>query len=221
MTNPRKVLVLVALALALAPLSQAVADGCGGILVYNHDNGFENALAWSYENVQPPYYGAFGEGFDLPEETSILCLALWLTDLGFYDGQTCDLYVWEGGVSVEPGAVIAMAGGVDPGAPAHWPDVSRHDFNIPDLVVGPGEITVGFWGDWVGEEWGWYCAEDVDNPIPGSPWTCVAPGSGWGTGWVRPWDIWGWDASLGLGFYREDPTPVESSTWGAIRALYR
>ena len=195
-------------------------DDCTGTLMYNHDYSFENGYAWQYGGVEPPYYGAFGEGFAMGMDVNVQCVSLWISHLGQYMGGPCDVYVWEGGVAGLPGNVLGVLTGVDPGAPAIWPAVSQHDVDLPDVFVVGGELTVGYWGDWVGGGTQWYCAADLDG-FGGAPWTNLAPGSGYGTGWTDPSVIWGPTMSMGLGFYYGgEPTPAESATWGSIKALF-
>jgi hypothetical protein len=195
-------------------------DDCTGTLRYSHDMTFEGALAWTYGGVTPPYYGAFGEGYLLDGDTVVECIALWLTDITFYAGQTCDCYIWEGGVSEEPGGVLTVMVGFDPGAPAYWPDVSQHNADIPDYTVTSDEITVGYWGNWPGAICGWFCAADYTGP-GGHPWTMVHPSQGYGTGWIDPTYVWGPTMSMGIGFYYGDPVPAESPTWGSIKELFK
>ncbi len=195
-------------------------DECGGTLAYNHNNTFEGGYGWYYGGVYPPYYGSFAEGY-LLDAASIECIVLWLTDVGYYYGGPCDVYIWEGGVSSEPGAVLHVTYGIDPGAPAFWPSFSQHDIDIVDYAFAGGELTVGYWGDWPGQGLHWFCASDLDGP-GGHPWTCLAPGSGYGTGWADPSIVWGSTQSMGLGFYYdESPTPVHGATWGAVKRLFQ
>ena len=86
------------------------SDTCTQTLYYNHDNSFENGFCWQYGGVVAPTYGAFGEGYSLGAG-AIECIALWVTQVGNYYGQTCDTYVWAGGVSGTPGAVLWTATG--------------------------------------------------------------------------------------------------------------
>ncbi len=195
-------------------------DECTGTLAYNHDMTFEGAYGWRYGGVEPPYYGAFGEGFSMDAGTNVQCIALWLSGIGYYIGQTCDCYIWEGGVTDEPGEVLTVMVGFDPGIPANWPDVSQHDADIPDYTVTGDEFTIGYWGNWPGMVFGWFCAADLDGP-GGHPWTCVSPGSGYGTGWIDPSYVWGTTMAMGLGFYYGDPVPAESPTWGSIKDLFK
>jgi hypothetical protein len=194
-------------------------DECSGTLMVNHDFSFENGYAWRYAGIQAPYYGAFGEGFSMGGGTNVQCIALFLSDLGYYTGQLCDVYIWEGGVSGLPGNVLTVMTGYTPGAPATWPAVSEHDADIPDYVVAGTEFTVGYWGNWPGLLQGWFVGADLDG-FGGYPWTCLAPGSGYGTGWTDPSVVWGTTMSMGLGFYYGESTPAESATWGSIKALF-
>jgi len=193
------------------------SPGCTGALVHNHDSAFENGCAWSYGGIAPPYYGAFGEAYEVGSGVNLQCIALWLTQTGGYFGQTCDVYVWEGGVGSPPEAVLAVMVGFDPGAPAFWPEVSQHNADIPDLFV-TGEITVGYWGNWPDEEAGWYCASDTDS-FGGHPWTCAAPGSGYGPGWIHASEVWAETSALGLGYVYTSPTRVKGTTWESIKEL--
>ncbi len=151
---------------------------------------------------------------------TIECASLWLTGTGCYIAGTCDVYLWEGGVSQAPGAVLMVTTDIDPGMPAMWPDVSQHDIDLPDFAFSGGEFTVGYWGNWPGMFWIWFVGADLDGP-GGHSWTCLSPGSSYGTGWVDPEVVWGPTQSLGLGFYYGDAVPVESPTWGRLRALFR
>lgn len=207
-------------------------DDCSGPLFYNHDCTFENGYAWRYGAIEPPYYGAFGEAYMpwgaasgsgprpqniAPEDVE--CIVLWLTDIGGYAGHTCDLYVWAGGVTFPPADVLCMVAGVDPGPPALWPDVSEHRLYAGLYETSP-EFTVGYWGCWPGQNNGWYVAADRNGYFTGYPWTCLAPGSGYGTGWTDPSLVWGTTVSLGIGFTRGPHVNVRSSTWGAIKSLF-
>jgi hypothetical protein len=87
-------------------------------------------------------------------------------------------------------------------------------------VTGP--FTVGFWGNWPGVLCGYFCAADL-NGFGGYPWTNVAPGIGYPTGWNDPSIIWGTTQSMGCGAYfgtECGPIPADSQTWGSIKALF-
>jgi hypothetical protein len=194
-------------------------DVCAsGVLIHNHDGSFENGYTWRYDGVAPPYYGAFGEAYDLGAGT-VACGAYWLTTLpGFFPPQYADLYVWEGGVGSSPGTVMAVVTGINfPNIP-NWPSVGQNDVDL-DVAVG-GPFTVGYWGPWPGQDWWFFCAADENGP-GGHPWTCIAPGQGYPSGWQDPAVVWPNAKSMGCGVYFEQGTPVKSETWGAVKALFR
>ena len=50
----------------------------------------------------------------------------------------------------------------------------------------------------------------------------IAPGIGYPTGWGHPDLIWPSTQSLGIAaYFCEPPSPVESPTWGAVKALFQ
>jgi hypothetical protein len=191
----------------------------GGTLIHNHDGSFESGYAWQYSGCAPPYYGAFGEGYDLGAGT-IACGAYWLSTLpGFFPPTVADCYIWEGGVGSEPGDVLAVLPGVDMGPIGLWPYVTQHDVDMNAAV--DGAFTIGYWGPWPGESSPWYfCAADESGPR-GDPWTRIAPGQGYPSGWQHPSVVWPDARSMGCGVYFEQGTPVESETWGALKSLFR
>lgn len=187
-------------------------------LYVHHDGDFLMGIAWDHLGVLEPYGGAFGEAFDLGPGT-VECVSLWLSQVGDYAHQSTDVYVWEGGVSTEPGAVLAVVTGVVFEDIGVWPDISRHDVEISVAVDGPA--TVGSWGDWVAGRLGYYWMVDYDGP--GHPWTHVAEGTGWPVGWQHPETIWGLPIqSMGIGvhFTPDDPVPVRESSWGEVKRLF-
>ncbi len=192
-------------------------DNCSGTLVYNHDDSFENGYCWT--STQEPYGGAFGEAFDIGP-VNVECAAYWLTQTGNYYIQRTDLYIWAGGISGEPGEVLYVATNhlFDP-PPAIWPEISQHDVEIVEYI-NEAEFTVGLWADLGVEPCSWYIAVDEDGP-EGHPWTNVAPGVGYPTGWQHPAVIWGVTSSLGIGFYWGPFSPIESETWGRVKRLFR
>jgi hypothetical protein len=211
------------------------SDDCFAPLMHHHDMTFENGFAWHYGGVEPPYYGAFGEGFapqwdferfgvqGMPQNVSpegIECAVFWFSHLGQYSGHTCDVYIWEGGVTCPPAAVLLMVPDFDPGSPAFWPNVSEHYLYLGFAQHGVGECTVGYWGNWPGQGIGWYVAADCDGFIAGNSWTCLAPGSGYGTGWVDPAVVWGPFSSLGIGYTGSGFVQTKNSTWGGIKSLF-
>ncbi len=207
----------------LGPSDETILVGdtesrCEGTAFSNHDNSFEAAFGWQYGGVAPPYYGAFGEGCALGAVT-IECLTIWLTRIATEDPTVgLDAYIWEGGVTSEPQNVIYVLPGVDPGIPGAWPVVTELD--VPVGFVVEGDITVGYWADFSGTLCEYYLAADTNGP-EGHPWTCVAPGSGFPSGWQHPDYVLGSVQSWALGgYYTEGGAPASSLTWGAIKGLF-
>lgn len=206
-------------------------EDCADSLYVNHDHSLENGYTWSYAGCLPPYYGAFGEAFDLGPGV-VHCGAYWLTEIGDFHDQTADCYVWEGGITGEPGAVLAMTPAVLFDNIPFWPQVGQNDAEIDAAV--DGEFTVGLWGNWVVQQAAWYCGAD-ENGDPGNPWTCIAPGIGWPTGWHHPNVVapaFEDCRSMGIGVYfGRDPASVDelprdgqtptSSTWGQIKTVFK
>ena len=194
----------------------AQGDDCISVLYENHDGSCENAYcyAWGYE---PPYFGAFAEAYDLGPGI-VECGAYWFTQIGYFTGEPMDCYVWEGGVTTDPGDVVCLITGVVPDNVPYWPDCGQNDVELGCCVEG--EFTVGFWADFSDQACQWYICADINGP-GGYPWTCVAPGIGYPTGWNHVEVVFGPTASLCLGVYfAEDPSPAESQTWGSIKALF-
>ncbi|MBU1699823.1 MAG: hypothetical protein KJ970_15680 [Candidatus Eisenbacteria bacterium] len=203
---------------ATATLATYQGRDCNGTLIYNHDDSFENGYIWAYGGYQPPYYGAFGEGFDMGSG-QIECVVLWLTQTGGFYGQPIDVYIWDGGVSREPGNVLTVGYEVVIEAPAMWPEISQHNLPLPFFVHD--EFTIGFWGPWMYEAAQIYIAVDSNGPN-GNPWTNIAPEYGPPNGWQDPSLVFGPTASLGMGLFLIDmPTPVKPDTWGALKSLVR
>jgi len=158
-------------------------EACTGILAHNHNGTFENGYCWHFGGIAPPHYGAFAEAYDLGD-VYIECGIFWLTQSGYCsDGITSDIYIWEGGILYEPGAVLWALPDYLFGVPAMWPDVSQHGVAITE-VVGfdvTGEFTVGYRADLESMNCAFFVAADEDNNN-GHPWTCVAPGIGYPSG---------------------------------------
>jgi hypothetical protein len=195
------------------------SDGrdCAGVLLCNHDFSFENAYCWQYEGAAPPYYGAFAEGYEVGGR-SVECGIYWLTTLGWYP-DPMDVYVWSGGVDGPPGGVLCMIPGVGPLNVGYWPACAENEIEMH--CCSSGEVAVGFWSNNAGEQCTFYCCAD-ESGTPGHPWTCIAPGIGYPTGWQHPSVVFPGCSSMGIGItVTEDPSPVESNTWGEIKSLYR
>jgi hypothetical protein len=195
------------------------ADACaGGTLYVNHDGSFENGYAWRYGGTALPYYGSFGEGYTGLGAGFVCCGAFWLSTLpGMYTGQLYDAYVWNG--AVLPGSVVGMVPGNTPTGVGNWPTVTQHDVAMNIAVTG--DFTIGYWGNWPGGPNGWFCGADL-NGFGGIPWTYIAPGIGYPTGWNDPSIIWGPTQSMGCGAYfgGNCNVPVETQSWGSIKALF-
>ncbi len=188
-------------------------------LYIHHDGSFENGGAWAYLGVVPPYDGAFGEAYALGPGT-VECVSLWICQGGddWYQGQSTDVYIWEGGVEGAPGAVLGMVGGVFFEEIPVWPDGGRYDVEIPVSVPGP--FTAGSWGNWPGAGPGYAWLMDQDGPA-GHPWTRVAEGTGFPPGWQDPEVVFYPIQSMGIGVhFTAGSTPVDPATWGEIKRLF-
>jgi hypothetical protein len=202
-------------------------------LYVHHDYSFEWGGEWSYcwhfGGVQPPYYGAFGEAYDLGPGT-VVCGSYWVCTMGYYIDTYKDVYVWDGGVSSEPCGVLAMV----PHVGFHQLGYCLDDFGQNDYEIGidvSGDFTVGMWMDWSCCVCNHMIGADRDGP-GGHPWTCIAPGLEWPSGWQDPSIVWGPTKSMGIGVYfsPRDPSSVdefpndepipEPPTWGRIKALF-
>jgi len=192
-------------------------DQCAGRPIYNHDYSLENGYNWHNMGTQPPYYGCFGEAFDVGPAT-VECGLYWFTQIGYYDNAPMDAYVWEGGVTGTPGEVLCVVPGITGLDVAMWPSCSLHEIEIGCCVSG--EFTVGYWPDFYHAPAEWFCCADENGP-GGFPWTCIAPGIGYETGWHHVNVVFPDCVSMGIGgTITEVPSPVESVSWGAIRSLF-
>jgi hypothetical protein len=193
----------------------------GDYFMSNHDGTFENGYAWQYDGVQPPYYGAFAEGFVVDPPICTQATTYWFTQVGGYFGQTMDMYMWydAGGI---PGDVAWVLTGIDPGSPAFWPDISEHTIEYEPVAWYDTKVYIGYWGNWPGEATAWFVGVDQDG-FGGDPWTYVAPGIGFPTGWQDPEIIWGQTTqAFGMGFWYDVGTSaVENVSWGAVKATYQ
>jgi hypothetical protein len=198
------------------------SDQCAMTLYYNHDNSFENGFCWQYGGVVPgTTCGAFGEGFDMSFMSSCIieCIDLWVTQIGNFSGQWLDLYLWEGGVYSPPGVVLAVVTGVTLSNVPFWPSIGQNSIEFDGGAFDC--FTVGYWADFSAQACQWYIGCDEDG-FGGFPWTNVAPGIGYPTGWQHPPTVWGICQSLGIGIHgSEGPfSPVVGVTWGAIKHLF-
>lgn len=193
-------------------------DGdCPGELDCNWDGTIENGYSWGVGGVVPPDYGSFGDCYD----NAFVCEGhFYFTQLGYYAGQTADIYIWadEGGL---PGNVVCSSLGQGPGQIALWPSCSAHKFAL-NCDTG-GAHFLGYWGDWPGMVEGWFICADEDGPMS-CPVTKIAPGIGnYPSGWqpITVVPTFAGCKSLGIcEWFGEPPVATESTTWGRIKALY-
>jgi hypothetical protein len=192
-------------------------DSQCGTLNMNADGSYENGYAWRYAGIQPPYYGAFAECYS--GDVAVCSAVFDLTQVGSDFGQTMDVYVWNDGGGT-PGSVACVRTGYDPSTIAFWPNLSRHVASLDNCCV-TGSWWVGYWGNWPDQTNGWFIGADLDG-FGGCPYTNIAPGIGYPTGWQNVSVVWGPTQAIGAGAETTDcgPSPVESSTWGAIKTLY-
>jgi len=129
-----------------------------------------------------------------------------------------DAYVWEGGVTGPPAGVLCVVPGVTGLNIGYWPSCTVSEVEIGCCVTG--EFTVGYWADFSNEVCAWFVCAD-ENGLGGNPWTNIAPGTGYPTGWQHPSVVWGGCVCLCIGAtITDDPSPAESQTWGSIKALF-
>jgi len=191
------------------------SNPCGGQLCLNYDGSAENGYCWQYGGIVPPYYGAFAEccSFD-----GCVCgVEYELTGVGYPCGPL-DAYIWAdaGGI---PGNVLGMTAGLNPCPVATWPSISTSDFAITPVAV-TGAFWVGYWADFSAAPCGYFVAADL-NGFGGCPYTNIAPGIGYPTGWNNASVVWGATQALGIGAWTTtNIVPVQQSTWGQIKNLY-
>jgi hypothetical protein len=188
-------------------------------LCLNFDGSAENGYCWNYGGITPPYYGAFAECCDLGH--SCVCgIELLLTGVGYPCGPF-DAYVWAD-ASGRPGAVLSMTPGLNPCPVAIWPQVSTHDLPILETEV-QGMTWIGYWYDTSHSACGYFIAADT-NGFGGCPVTNITPGIGYPTGWQDVSLVWGPTPSIGIGCWVRPEcvfSPTKTTTWGAIKGLYR
>jgi hypothetical protein len=193
---------------------------CPGTLVFNADGTYENGYAWRYGGIVPPDYGAFAECYFGPAS---ICSAVFdFSTTGTQAGQSMDIFVYCDDGAGHPGAVLCSAR-VTPGPIAFWPSVSRHSFDFTPKcdACDCDAWWVAYWGNWPGNVQGWFIAADLDG-FGGCPFTNIAPGIGYPTGWNNVSVVWGPTMALGIGANVKgcEPSPTLDSTWGQIKSLY-
>ena len=192
-----------------------LGEDCTGVLIHSHDDSFETAVAWSGAAVQPPYFGAFAESYDLGQ-VNIECGAFWLTQTGGFVDDTADIYIWSGGITGEPGGVLWMLSDHLFAPPAVWPNLSQHNVEIGHCI--DGEFTIGLRPNHGAAA---IIFTGMDRDTDSNPWTCIAPGIGYPEGWQHPSVVFGHpQVTMGIGVHATGFTRVQSSTWGAVKALF-
>ncbi len=192
---------------------------CGTLMMHNEGEYYDGAYAWAYDGVVPPYYGAFAECYTGAFE--VCSIVLDVTQIGGFDGQLLDAYIWTDGGDV-PGVVAYLEPGVEIDPPAMWPSMSRHVVPLTTSTCTGETWWVGYWGNWPGEYFGFAVGASYHTPLPGRPRTCVAPGLGYPEGWQDVAYFWGGTEALGIGAeVNEPPTPPNSATWAQIKGLFR
>jgi len=193
-------------------------DECTGSHVYNHDGSLENAYCWEGAGSAPPYHGAWGEAYDLGEVT-VECGVYWFTAAPGAGTPWIDIYIWDGGLHGPPGNVLYLAAGVPVQNVPYWPAIGACDLEI-DCCVN-GDFTIGYWDDRSQTVCELFCAAD-ENGSGGHPWTYIAPGIGYPSGWQHPNVVHPNCVSMGIGVtVASTPSPAESETWGAIKSMFR
>lgn len=192
------------------------SNPCNGILCINFDGSAENGYCWQYGGIVPPYYGAFAECCDTGSGNSVCGIELLLTGVGYPCGPA-DLYVWDGSSGI-PGNVLSLTTGVNPCPVATWPSISTHDFAITPTPVS-GVLYVGYWANFSQQPCGYFVAADT-NGFGGCPYTNIAPGIGYPTGWQNVSAVWGPTQSIGIGAWLGEGVPTQNTTWGQIKKFY-
>jgi hypothetical protein len=191
---------------------------CGTVMI-NSDGSYENGYCWQYAGCVAPYYGAFAECY-FYTDPAVCANVFHLTQTGGQDGYLLTSYVWKNAGGV-PGPVCDTAGPLAPGAIAFWPSISEHTVDMNDCCPGD-EFWVGYWGGWPGLACGWFCGADLDG-FGGCPFTNIAPGIGFPTGWNNVSVAWGPTQAMGIGCEVNPcvpPVPTEETTWGQIKAVF-
>ena len=209
---------LLLVVLVAAPAVWGGERECAGPLFVHHNDTFENGSCWAFSACWPPYYGAWGEAFDLGPGV-VDCGAYYFTRTGLLVDYRMDVYIWEGGVATSPGDVLCLVPSVPVDDVSQWPEWSQHDVEI-GCELG-GEFTIGYWVDFSCQSCQWLTLFDGDGSS-GHPWTNIAPGVGYPTGWQSVTVLWPDCRSLGIGaYFSEHCSPIEAPTWGQVKMLFR
>ncbi|MEZ4650690.1 MAG: hypothetical protein R3E97_18275 [Candidatus Eisenbacteria bacterium] len=178
---------------------------CGLGLELAFDGSAENGYAWHSSGIAPPNYGAFAAKYGW--EYGACGIELILTSTADSPCRTLDAYLWQNAGGA-PGAVLLMAPDLDPCPVAIWPELSVHDFYLGMPTENTcGGFWVGYWADFSQTDPGFYVAADLDGP-GGVPYTNIAPGIGYPTGWNNVSVVWGPTQSLGIGAWLSWLVPI-------------
>jgi hypothetical protein len=188
-----------------------------GTLDLNYDGTAENGYCWQYAGIGAPYYGAFAECYSA--SGGVCGIELFLTGVG-YPCNNLTLYVWEDAAGI-PGNVLSSTPGVNPCPVSTWPVVNAEDFAIANTAVN-GNFWVGYWSDDSAQPCGYFIGADLDGCGRGCPFTNIAPGIGYPTGWNNVSIVWGQTAAIGIGAWVGGgaPVPTKLTTWGRIKNMY-
>ena len=199
--------------------SPGTARGLCGTSLLHSDGQYDASIGWQYGGVQTPAYGAFAECYAGTWDVCAAVLDLTRTD-GSLPSSTLDAYLWSDD-GAAPGNVLCIVTGADPGPVAFWPQFSRHEIPFPSGCCVEGTWWVGYWPHWPGSTARWYTMAD-EAGVSGCPFTNIAPGIGYPTGWHDVSVVFGPINSIGIGaaVLPCSPTSVTHSTWGAMKALY-
>jgi hypothetical protein len=184
------------------------------LLVYDGSN--EGGYCWQYGGIVPPDWGSFVESY---EYTGCICgIQIGLSGIGYPCGSlTAFIYDDDGGL---PGNVLLVTPNLDPCPVATWPSTSMHDFALSEVEVD-GRFWLGYWADWSHQPCGYFIAGDT-NGFGGYPYTKIAPGIGFPSGWQNVSIVWGPTQNLGIGAWVKHcgVIPVHQRSWGRIKSLY-
>lgn len=140
---------------------------CGTLMMLNEGEYYDGAYTWAYDGIVPPYYGAFAEYYT--GEYEVCNIVLDITQVGDFDGQLLDAYIWTDGGDV-PGAVAYLEPGVAIDPPAMWPSYHIPLPGRPRTCVAPGLAYPEGWQDvayfWGGTEALGIGAEVNEPPTP-------------------------------------------------------
>jgi hypothetical protein len=197
----------------------------GATLLLNAQGEYSSSYCVRWDFLEPPEGGAFAECYSGEYEICGFVLDLSCDGGVTYQGQTLELILWDDSGD-EPGGVRCITTGIQPEGIGIWPEITRHEFEIPG-----GCCTTGNWWAGMRSEWEqtstpcyWYYAS-----APSSGANCcklrVPPGIGpYPEGWQPVSLIFGEECpAMGVGVLVRDcsPTPSGETTWGRVKSLNR